>query len=162
MTDSERPNIRPVERSDRSAWLTLRHALWPDEPISEQAAEVDSFLAGRPLWILGNSPVPFAVLIADSVHQGPIGFVEVSLRPFAEGCGSSPVGYLEGLYVRPDHRRRGVGSLLIRAAESWAKSKGCQEMASDTGITNDESASTHKALGYVEVERDVHFRRKLE
>ena len=101
------------------------------------------------------------VLLAETDTEGPVGFAEVDLRPSADGCRSSPVGYLEGWYVRPGFRRRGVGKALVRAAEEWAREQGCSEMASDTEVGNKTSQDAYRALGYEEVNRLVHFRRDL-
>lgn len=90
-----------------------------------------------------------------------VGFVEVSLRDYAEGCESSPVGYLEGWYVVPEHRKTGIGRRLVQAAEDWARAKGCSEMASDSELSNTQGQQAHARLGYQEVERMVCFRKSL-
>jgi aminoglycoside 6'-N-acetyltransferase I len=89
------------------------------------------------------------------------GFLEVSLRPYAWGCESSPVGYLEGWYVKPGVRRQGVGRALVTAAEEWARSKGCREMASDAEVENQVSEVAHGRLGYTVVEKLVHLKKAL-
>jgi aminoglycoside 6'-N-acetyltransferase I len=94
-------------------------------------------------------------------EQALIGFVEVSLRPYAEGCNSSPVGYLEGWYVAPQYGRSGVGRRLVETAEDWARARGCLEMASDTELHNTQSQRAHARLGYQEVVRLVCFRKSL-
>ena len=71
------------------------------------------------------------------------------------------VAYLEGLYVEPEYRRRGVAAALVRAVEPWAREQGCSELASDTTIDNDVSAAVHRALGFDEVERIICFRKDL-
>jgi len=71
------------------------------------------------------------------------------------------VGYLEGWYVSPEHRRAGIGRKLVQAAEDWARSKGCTEMASDAELHNTQSQQAHRRLGYEEVERIVCFRKSL-
>ncbi len=87
--------------------------------------------------------------------------MEVSLRNYAEGCDTSPVGYVEGWYVDPDLRRGGVGALLVQAAEAWALEQGCTEMGSDCYLENEVSRLAHTALGYQEVERLIHFEKRL-
>ncbi len=74
---------------------------------------------------------------------------------------TSPVGYLEGWFVDQDLRGRGVGARLVRAAEDWARSQGLQEMGSDTWLEDEVSLRAHQALGYREVERLVHFAKRL-
>ena len=83
------------------------------------------------------------------------------LREYAEGCNSSPVGFVEGWYVDPEARRSGVGRRLVEAAEDWAREAGCTEMASDSLIDNDEGHRAHEAIGFTEVERLVCFRKSL-
>ena len=46
------------------------------------------------------------------------------MRSYGEGCETSPVGYIEGWYVDPDLRQKGLGGLLFQAAEDWARSEG--------------------------------------
>lgn len=153
--------IRPAQPRDREAWVRLRSELWPERPIAELAAEAAAFVGTGTPYRLGGRSIPFAVFVAE---DGPVdlrGFIEVSVRPFAEGCESGPVGYLEGWYVSPGARRSGVGGRLVREAERWAIEQGCTEMASDALAGNTVSESSHRALGYEVVERDVHFRRSL-
>jgi aminoglycoside 6'-N-acetyltransferase I len=90
-----------------------------------------------------------------------VGFAEAALRKYADGCESSPVGYLEGWYVRPEYRKHGVGRQLVEAVEDWAKEKGCTELASDTELHNLLSQQAHAKLGFEEVERIVQFRKAL-
>jgi aminoglycoside 6'-N-acetyltransferase I len=91
-----------------------------------------------------------------------IGFVEVGLRSHADGCDTAhAVGFIEGWYVLETWRRRGVGGQLVAAAEQWARTQGCTEMASDTWIDGDVSQRAHEALGYEVVDRCVHLRKRL-
>lgn len=153
--------VRRVHRSDHDAWLSLRARLWPGHPLENLTREVDSFLGGGALWKLGNDSIPFLVMVADHPTQGVVGFLEASLRPWADRCLTAPVGYLEGWYVVPELRRRGIGGALVRSAEDWARAQGCQEMASDAHVENRTSERCHRALGYEEVARLIHFKRAL-
>ncbi len=87
--------------------------------------------------------------------------MEVGLRDHGEGCETSPVGYIEAWFVGEYVRGQKVGRDLILAAEEWARQKGCTEMASDTWLENEASITAHLKLGYVEVERLVHFAKRL-
>lgn len=143
--------IRAVQATDAAEWLRMRTALWP----GDHAAEIDAHLRS------GSSPLLAVVLVAERAHGGLAGFIEVGLRPYAEGCESTPVPFIEGWYVDADVRRSGVGIALVRAAEEWARSRGYREMGSDVEIENEASIEAHRALGYEEVSRLVCFRRDL-
>jgi aminoglycoside 6'-N-acetyltransferase I len=145
--------IRPVERGDAANWERMRTALWPDASGSH-AADIARFFSSQ-----RNEPLE--VLLACSGSGAPIGFVELSIRNHAAGCTSDRVAFVEGWYVEPDHRRRGVGAALIRAAEEWGRASKCTELGSDTQLWNESSIVAHKALGFEEVERLVAFRKSL-
>ncbi len=144
--------IRELRPDERDTWLGLRELLWPDYSREELSREQEEMLAGSER----NS-----VWVAASPGGEVIGFVEVAVRDWAEGCRTRPVGYIEGWYVKPEHRRSGVGRRLIDAAERWARSRGCTEMGSDADLQNDVSHRAHRALGYVEIGRAVLFSKKL-
>jgi aminoglycoside 6'-N-acetyltransferase I len=131
----------------------MRQALWPSPP-GEHAAEISEFFGGR-------RRDPAAAFLAFGPDGSAVGFAELSIRPFAEGCYSGRVAYLEGLYVKAGSRRRGIGAALLAQAEQWARSQGCSEMASDCQIDNLESASAHHAYGFEEVVRSICFRKTL-
>lgn len=122
--------IRRVEPGDREAWLRTRRALWPDCPLEEHLSEMTDY---------AQEVGALATFVAVREGGGLCGFVETSLRPFAEGCESRPVVYVEGWYVDPDVRRQGIGGELVCAAEDWARSNDRRETASDCVIDNDAS-----------------------
>jgi aminoglycoside 6'-N-acetyltransferase I len=140
------------EEGDQAEWLRLRHALWPECDFEQHESEMGTILVDADRSTVFVSPASGGRLA---------GFVEVSLRPWAEGCESTPVGYVEGIYVVPEERGRGVASALLRAAEAWALDRGCHEIASDARLDNDVSRALHARLGYEETEVLVHLRKKL-
>src|SRR6266571_3216545 len=91
----------------------------------------------------------------------PVGLAELSIRPYAEGCQGDRVAYLEGWFVVPGARGRGVGRALIAAAEDWGRAQGCREFASDAEPDNDVSAAAHHAVGFVKVGLVRCFRKEL-
>lgn len=129
----------------------MRHALWPDER-PEEAVE------GMAEW---EARADAVVLVAVRPDGSVCGFVEAGSRPYADGCETSPVGYVEGLYVDPDVRRKGYGRALLAAAEDWARASAYREMASDALIDNEMSRLAHLASGYEEVARVIQFRKSL-
>jgi len=105
----------------------------------------------------------WAVFVARLDAGAVVGFLAVCLRDYAEGAeSSSPIGYLEGLYIVAEYRRQGIGAALVRAGEQWAWSRGCSEIASDAQINNAISIKMHNRLGYTEVERQVCFLKRRD
>jgi aminoglycoside 6'-N-acetyltransferase I len=102
-----------------------------------------------------------AVFIAVRPDGSVCGYVEAATRSYADGCSTSPVGYIEAWYVDPDVRREGYGRALLEAAEAWAVEQGYREMASDALLDNDISHEAHKRSGYVEVDRVITYRKPL-
>lgn len=105
----------------------------------------------------GNESV--FVWVRESGRLG--GFISFSLRPWAEGCEETPVPYIEGWWVAPDLRRRGVGRALVEAVEHWARERGHRELGSDVQLENIASLEAHAALGFEPVERVQFFRKRL-
>ena len=144
--------IRNVNQSDTAEWLRMRTALWPEEP-GDHPVEIGQFFA--------EPRDDLATFVAETANGRLCGFLEAGTRPYAEGCRSSPVGYIEGWWVDSDHRNQGVGSRLVAAAEDWARGLGLTEMASDTDLDNNVSQLAHNALGYRETDRLICFLKKL-
>jgi aminoglycoside 6'-N-acetyltransferase I len=101
------------------------------------------------------------VFVAERDDGSIAGYVEVGARAYADGCDTSPVGYIEAWYVDTDVRRSGVGRALLRAAEEWARGRGYREMASDAQLDNEISHTAHRRSGYDEVDRVVQYRKQL-
>jgi putative acetyltransferase len=153
------PAVRPVGAADGAEWLRMRTLLWP-EGAADHAEEIRAYLATGSLpW---SEPFPAAaVFVAERPAGGLCGFLEASVRPYAEGCATRPVGYVEGWFVDADARRGGIGRGLVRAAERWAAERGCRELASDAHPDNAISLAAHAAVGFAEVGRAVHLRKRL-
>ncbi len=147
-------STRPIEHADAPVWLAQRCALWPGDEAGHRA-EIDRFFAGD--FPRG----PWTVLVAEDTTHAVVGFVEVSIRPVAEGCVTHRVAYIEGWFVRPDARGHGVGRALIDAAAAWGTAQGCAEMASDADPANDASCAAHRAMGFEDVGLVRCFRRDL-
>lgn len=145
--------VRPAQPSDAAAWLRLSSALWPDA--------ADTLPDDIQRYFAGERTMVAEVLLAVDETAGPIGIAELSIRSHVDGCETNRVGYLEGWFVEPGFRRRGVGAMLVSAAESWARGQGCTEFGSDTWLDNPTSEAAHKALGFVETDRVICFMKKL-
>jgi aminoglycoside 6'-N-acetyltransferase I len=142
-----------LKRDQIPGWQNLRSQLWPHLAPEEHRREIIDILSDAEFNAV------FAAVGRDKKLHG---FVEASIRMSAEGCRTNPVGYLEGWFVEPRHRGKGVGKALLKRAEAWALSRGCREMASDTEVENEASLAAHTALGYEQVSRLIHFRKPLK
>ena len=143
--------IRRATSDDKPEWLRMRQGLWPEAPLEYLALDVDKLLVDR----------DSAIFVASNEQGYLVAFIETGLRDYAEGCETSPVGYILAWYVDPHVRGQKLGRELIRVAEQWAREKGCREMASDTWLDNDASIQAHLKMGYYEVDRLVHFVKRL-
>ncbi|NTJ61599.1 GNAT family N-acetyltransferase [Agrobacterium rhizogenes] len=133
-------------------WMRLRTELWPDSSFEHHRAELAQFRA--------NANAVAFVAIDSAGHV--VGFAEATLRhDYVNGCETSPVLFLEGIYVRSEHRREGVAGALCQAVADWGLAAGCTEFASDALIDNLASHAFHAALGFVETKRVVYFRKLL-
>src|SRR5262245_51464183 len=112
-----RVRIRQVEPDDLTSWITLRAALWPEQSREELAASAAQFFSALKSGPGTMPEVVFVALDTEAASPALVGFAEVSRRLYAEGCETSPVGFLEGWYVMPEYRRRGVGRALVDACE---------------------------------------------
>jgi aminoglycoside 6'-N-acetyltransferase I len=138
---------------DQPGWLDFRLALWPDADADDHRGYMAISLA---------QPERFLQLMVYDDQHRPVGFIEGSIRgDYVNGTETSPVGFVEGVYVAPEWRRKGVARQLYAAIGDWARARGCRELASDALIDNKTSQRAHRALGFRETERVVYFTKEL-
>ena len=134
-------------------WLALRKALWPETARERHRHAMQAQI---------DDPECHAAFITYAADGAALGFAEVSLRfDRVNGTTSSPVAFLEGIYVRDPDRRRGVARDLLEAVLAWAARRGCRELASDVELANTLGQRVHRALGFEETERVVYFKRRV-
>lgn len=143
--------ITKAERKDEEKALSLFKALWQDADEGELEEIFSHSLRGKNVTIF-----------LASLQGQAAGIAQCSLRrDYVEGTYTSPVGYLEGVFVLPEYRNRGLAKELVKACEQWAKEKGCKEFASDCELSNEESRRFHRAAGFDEVGAIVCFAKKI-
>lgn len=134
-------------------WLTLRTEFIPEVAADEQRVFLRAF---------ASESAAFRAFVARDPRAGLLGFAEVAVRTdFVNGCEHRPALFLEGIYVRPEHRGQGVARALCEAAARWGLEQGCREFASDVYVDDEQSLAAHKGLGFEETERVVYFRKSL-
>lgn len=143
-----------AQRKHAEAWAQLRHALWPNTSLEQHLQDICDTL---------DQDNPDAVtFIAESAIGLIAGFAEAALRrDYVNGCSTSPVLFLEGIFVSPEYRQHGVARLLCEAIANWGQEKGCTEFASDVSLENLDSQNFHAALGFDETERVIFYRKSL-
>lgn len=146
------PAVRPLRPADHAEWLRLRRDLWPAVSAAMHRVEMREQSARRR---------DRAVLVLAAGAGRLAGFVELSVRPRVDGSLSPQVGFVEGWYVEPAFRGRGWGRRLVAAAEAWTAARGLTELASDAELANTGSIAAHRALGFRETFRLVHFLKKV-
>ena len=144
--------VRQMGTSDRAVWAEMRTALWPDETPLAHDKTVDELLGDR----------DFLGLIAEATDDTAVGFADIAVRKYANGCDTRPVAFLEGVWVKPQFRRQGIGARLIAHAETLLAARGFRELGSDTWIDDCMSQAAHLAWGFSETERVVYFRKILK
>ncbi|RFB18509.1 GNAT family N-acetyltransferase [Bacillus sp. HNG] len=131
--------------------VSLALQLWPENVKSVFTMEFTELIHDKK-----------AVIFLAKEENVSIGFAQCQLRvDYVEGTESSPVGYLEGIFVKEEHRRKGVAKQLLSSCEKWAKSKGCLEFASDVELENDKSLNFHLRNGFQEANRIICLTKKL-
>ena len=143
--------IKIGRQEDISLLAELAALLWEQD--SPQELEED--LAG----IMAKEDACFFLYYEQEI---PVGFAQCQLRhDYVEGTQASPVGYLEGVFVREEFRRRGYAGELLRACERWAADKGCREFASDCELDNEDSRRFHMAMAFCEANPIICFTKEL-
>lgn len=146
--------VRKTHDTSDAEWLELRGEFIPELTPVQQHEFIQSF---------ARDSSAFAAFIATAEGGEAQGFAEVSIRQdYVNGCQHRPALYLEGIYVKPRFRGRGVARILCLAAEHWGLEQGCKEFASDVYLDDENSLAAHAGLGFEETERVVYFRKKLE
>jgi aminoglycoside 6'-N-acetyltransferase I len=141
-------SIREMTAADVTIWAEMQAALWPEESAAKHAQEI------------GGIAGDYWGFVAE-VDGAPIGFAEIAIRNYANGCDSRPVPFLEGIWVAPQFRRRGLAARLLKHIEAFVTARGFCEIGSDADIGNLISHAAHRAWGFSETERVVYFRKKL-
>lgn len=143
--------IKKAENSDLEILAKLAVLMWQEHSVN---ALMEDFSE-----IMMNGSSQFFLMYENDV---PVGFAQCQLRTdYVEGTRTSPVGYLEGIFVKESYRNKGYAKELLAECEAWAKQRGCREFASDCEIDNMDSFHFHKAMNFIEANRIICFTKTL-
>lgn len=151
--DSMREEMRVcrADVEDLAVIAALGTLLWPNHTAGELEKEFSlEMKKGSSFFLVFSS-------------NTPIGFAQCGLRyDYVEGTQSSPVGYLEGVFIKEAYRGKGYARALLKACEEWSAKMGCDEFASDCELANEKSRLFHLHTGFKEANRIICFTKKLE
>ena len=143
--------IHIAEKKDVETLAGLAMLMWKSHSVQELVEEFSEIMEN------GES----AFFLAEKERE-VIGFAQCQLRhDYVEGTESSPVGYLEGIFVKEEYRHNGYAMRLLKECESWARLRGCTEFASDCELSNNTSLSFHLSAGFEETNRIICFTKRL-
>ena len=143
--------ITQAKKEEIPAIANLAVQMWEDAITEELADEMSEVIDSDE-----------GVIFVAKEYGQAIGFAQCQLRhDYVEGTESSPVGYLEGIFVAEEFRKKGLAKDLLKACEDWAREKGCSEFASDCELENKESLKFHIGVGFEEVNRVICFTKRL-
>lgn len=144
-----------VVKKDFNEWVKMAKALWADWPAGDAGGLKKEFRR------ILDSKKDIGI-ICRNIAEETAGFVDGSIRvDYVEGAESSPVGYIESIYVKPKFRRHGIAKHLIKLVERWAEGIGCKELGSDADLSNLNSRKFHKKLGFKKAGHIAHFIKKI-
>lgn len=143
--------IREMKKSDASTLSAMALEIWDSDDRDELEKE-----------FIEMADDDDATCFIKEVFGEAVGFANVAMRhDYVEGCETSPVAYLEAIYVSEAHRMKGYAKDLVRRCEAWAKERGITEFASDCLLENTDSLHFHIAIGFTEVARTISFKKDL-
>jgi GNAT superfamily N-acetyltransferase len=99
-----------------------------------------------------------AVLVAESPERKVLGWLHVSVSPLIEVELRAEVN---GLIVDDQERSRGTGALLLRAAEQWARSRGCKSMSVRSNVIRERAHQFYLRHGYEHYKTQKAFRKSI-
>lgn len=143
--------IKKASKNDVRIIADLAVLMWANNSVDDLADEFAELITedGAQIFLKYDNDIP-------------VGFAQCQLRSdYVEGTETSPVGYLEGIFIMEAYRHRGYAKELLKECEMWAKDKGCKEFASDCEIDNIDSLQFHMAMNFAEANRIICFTKKL-
>lgn len=142
-----------VTKNNFNEWVLMGLELWPAHKRIDLEKELKINLKSR----------KSKTILIKNENGEYLGFINLTLRTdYVQGAKSTPVAYVEGIFIKPKYRKQGIAKILIKEAERWAKKKGCKELGSDAEIENISSQNFHTNLGFKKTGVNVHFIKKIK
>ncbi|MQR96282.1 aminoglycoside 6'-N-acetyltransferase [Fictibacillus phosphorivorans] len=145
-------SIKEASEQYLDSLTSMALALWPDNEANELRREFKELITSEKNKVL-----------LYFMHAKPIAFIHISVRSdYVEGSHNSPTGFIEGVYVEPEYRKKGISKKLIEVGERWLRTKDCTQIGSDIELSNNTSYQFHKSVGFKEVNRLIAFIKNID
>ncbi len=132
--------VRPATRDDAEHLVPLIRELGYEQP-----AEV---VAGK-LAAAARSEVDAVLLAVDDDRIA--GLIACHALETLHIAGR--LGRITALVVAASHQRRGVGAMLVDAAETFFRSAGCRRIEVTSGVRREGAHAFYRAQGYAETSK---------
>lgn len=149
MRDAQ-PSLQRLTADDVEAVSALARTVWQATypPLIPQA-QIDAMLADRyaPDRIREQLDDPRNIWWIARQGHAPVGFAHALLD--ASGC------KLDKLYVHPLQQRHGIGAMLLRAVEDWARQQQARRLWLQVNRGNTQAVAAYEKYGFHIVESRV-------
>ena len=110
--------IKKADIKDAEALAALAIRMWTDHDPDDLAEEFRALIKNED-----------AVCFLKYIGNRPVAFAQCQMRhDYVEGTDSSPVGYLEGIFVAEGYRKKGYAAELLAECEKWTKKKAARSL----------------------------------
>lgn len=93
------------------------------------------------------------------IESEPVGWLHAAVW---EDIEAEPFVVIAGLVVDRNHRRRGIGRMLLERAEEWATRQGCHLVRLWSSSTRTRAHQFYERLGYEKVKLQYAFAKSLD
>ncbi len=147
--------IRSATRADENLiWKATMETVWSTIPEDERShldpQEFEThFREQAEPYVRGLRGERF---VAEDEMGRAVGYIILAeIRTFYS---PKPVGFVFDVWVKPEHRGKGVGKFLIERAFAWCRLRGLSKLKLEVAKTNAAAKSLYDRMGFFE-ERDA-------
>lgn len=98
------------------------------------------------------------VFVAVVPRVGVVGWIGVALHESLTDSGRADI---EGLVVEDEYRGNGIGRLLVDAAQTWARRRGCTSVRLLSNVVRERAHEFYRGLGYDLLKTQHAFKKSL-
>lgn len=119
--------IREATLRDRTDWLRIRRAQWPQASVKAHQRDIEAGLSGQDGRCF--------VIVEDGREN--LAYLECRIDSAGDDAASASVGRVEAWYIAPKYRRGGIGRGLLKLLNPWFQARGCTELTPHPELAGD-------------------------